>query len=782
MAVPSPAPISDFYASALHTSLKAQDFYAGKSIHAKIIKSGLHLGVFLMNSLANFYAKTESFGDAQKVFDEMPMKNVYSWNTILSMYAKQGMVETAHRVFLEMPERDSVSWTTLILGYNRICQFGKAIQLFSDMIADRVSPTQYTVTNVLASCAAHEALSVGRKVHSLAVKVGFSGCVPVANSLLNMYVKSGDTATANVVFGRMKLKNTSTWNVMILLHINLGQIALALAQFEKMEERDIISWNSMITGYHRHGYDFEALDMFSRMLRESSLQPDKFTLGSVLSACANLESLCHGKEIHAYLIKSRFDTSGPVGNALISMYAKSGQVGVARKIVEKSRPAGLNIITFTALLDGYLKLGDVTPAREIFNSLKDRDVVLWTAMIVGYVQNGLSNDAVEVFRAMLSEGPRPNSYTLAAILSVSSSLALLNHGREIHGSALRTGEIHSVSVGNGLINVYAKAGNIDSARRVFESVCYRRDTVSWSSMITALAQHGLGEDAIELFEKMLATGIKPDHITYVSVLSACANIGLVKDGRKYYDMMMNVHGIEPTLSHYACMIDLYGRAGLLEEARGFIEDMPIEPDIAAWASLLFSCKEHKNLGLAELAAEKLLALDPGNSGAYTTLANLYSACGRWENAVRVRKSMKERGVKKEQGSSWVQVKGKVHVFGAEDSLHPQNDEIYKLMAKIWKEIKEMGFIPDTDTVLHDLEEEVKEQILRHHSEKLAIAFGLLSTPEGTTLRIMKNLRVCSDCHSAIKYISKLVGREIIVRDSTRFHHFRDGFCSCREFW
>ncbi|PKI45262.1 hypothetical protein CRG98_034342, partial [Punica granatum] len=392
---PPPPPVSDFYAHLLQTGLKSQDLSVGKSIHAKVIKSGLHLGVFLMNTLMNFYAKTESFRDAQQVFDEMPVRSVYSWNTILSMYAKHGMIGAAHRAFLEMPERDSVSWTTMILGYNRICQFGKAIRLFSDMITDRTSPTQYTITNVLASCAAHQALAVGRKVHSLVVKLGFGGCVPVSNSLLNMYIKSGDAETANVVFGRMKLKNTSTWNVMISLHMNLGTVDLAVAQFERMEERDMVSWNSMITGYNQHGYDLEALDIFSRMLQESSLQPDKFSLGSALSACANLGNLRHGKEIHAYLVKAAFDISGSVGNALISMYAKSGQVGIARKIVEKSGTAGLNVIAFTALLDGYLKLGDVTPAREIFDSLKDRDVVVWTAMIVGYIQNGLGSDAVK---------------------------------------------------------------------------------------------------------------------------------------------------------------------------------------------------------------------------------------------------------------------------------------------------------------------------------------------------------------------------------------------------
>ncbi|KAI6692031.1 hypothetical protein NL676_019741 [Syzygium grande] len=204
--------------------------------------------------------------------------------------------------------------------------------------------------------------------------------------------------------------------------------------------------------------------------------------------------------------------------------------------------------------------------------------------------------------------------------------------------------------------------------------------------------------------------------------------------------------------------------------------MPIEPDVVAWGSLLASCRVYKNVELAKFAAEKLLIIDPDNSGAYSALANLYMVCRKWEDAAKVRKSMKDRGVKKEQGTSWFQLRNEVHVFGVEDGLHPQKDAIYQTIDKIWKEIKKMGFVPDTESVMHDLEEEVKEQILRHHSEKLAIAFGLLNTPENTTLRIMKNLRVCNDCHSAIKYIAKLVGREIIVRDSTRFHHFRDGVC------
>ncbi|KAF8411527.1 hypothetical protein HHK36_004079 [Tetracentron sinense] len=772
----------DFYASLLQTSLKTKHPVSGKSIHARIIKSGLHLGVFLTNNLINFYAKTGSISDAHRLFDEMPVKNTFSWNTILSAYSKQGRIKTALRIFEEMPDHDSVSWTAMIVGYNQMGRFENAIRMFLEMISVRVPPTQFTFTNILASCAAMEALDVGQKLHSFVIKLGLSSYIPVANSLLNMYSKSGDPITAKIVFDRMRLRSTSSWNAMISLHTQSGQLGLALAQFEQMTEQDVVSWNSMIAGYNQHGFDLEALIFFSKMLTESYAKPDNFTLTSVLSACANLEMLKPGKEIHAHIIRTELDTSGPVGNALISMYSKSGGVKIARKIVENSMSTNINVISFTALLDGYMKLGDINPARQIFDLLRDCDVVAWTAMIVGYVQNGFNNDAMELFRSMVSEGPKPNNYTVAAMLSVCSSLASLDHGKQIHANAIRSGEESSVSVSNALITMYAKAGSIEGARRTFLRIHRNRDTVSWTSMIIALAQHGLGEEAIELFEKMLSFGIKPDHITYVGVISACTHAGMVEQGQSYYTLMQNEHRIEPTLSHYACMIDLFGRAGLLQEAQDFIEKMPIEPDVIAWGSLLASCKVHKNTELAKIAAERLLLIEPENSGAYSALANVYSACGKWDDAAKIRKLMKDRGVKKDQGFSWVQIKNKVHVFGVEDGLHPQKDAIYKMIEKLWKEIKEVGFIPDTESVLHDLDEELKEKILSHHSEKLAIAFGLISTPEKTTLRIMKNLRVCNDCHSAIKFISKVVGREIILRDATRFHHFKNGSCSCGDYW
>ncbi|KAK8264411.1 hypothetical protein V6Z12_D12G106600 [Gossypium hirsutum] len=746
MNIPDPFSLSYHNARLLQESLKSNDLLAGKLVHARIIKSGLHFSVILLNNLMNFYSRTGCFSDAQLLFDEMPVKTIFTWNTLLSAYSRQAKMSEATEIFRKIPNRDSVSWSTIIMGYNQLGRFESALKVFDKMIKERVIPTQYTITSVLASCAAIKALDIGREVHSFVVKFGLSGHVSVVNSLLNMYAKSGDPMMTRVIFDRMEYRNTSSWNVMISLHMQHGRVDLARGQFERMSERDIVTWNSMI------------------------------------AACTNLEMLKLGKQIHARIASTNFDTYGPVGNALISMYAKLGGVQIAQKIVEQSGISRLDVIAFTSLLDGYLKLGDLKPARQIFDSLKDRDVVAWTAMIVGYLQNGLNTDAVELFRLMVRDGPKPNNFTLAAMLSVSSSLTSLNHGKEIHASAIRTGQASLVSVNNALITMYARVGSINCARKVFNQIHWFRDVVSWTSMIMALAQHGLGEEALEHFEKLLAAGIKPDHITYIGVLSACTHVGLVEQGRRYYNMMKDFHKIEPTLSHYALMVDLLGRAGLTQEAYDFIEKMPIEPDAVTWGSLLSSCKVYKNVELGKVAAERLLLIDPDNSGAYSALANLYSVCGKWDDAAKIRKLMKDGGVKKEQGISWVQIKNKFHVFGAEDGLHPQKDEIYKMMAKIWEDIKKMGFVPDTESVLHDLEEEVKEQMLRHHSEKLAIAFALISTPENTTLRIMKNLRVCNDCHSAIKFISKLSGREIIVRDATRFHHFKDGFCSCRDYW
>lgn len=771
------------WASLLQRCLEADNRIAGKSIHAYITKAGLlHLGLYLTNNLINFYSKLRLFSDACKVFDEMPLKNIFTWNTILSMYTKSGQINAASKYFDQMPEKDSVSWTAMIVGCNQAGRFKKALQMLMAMVRAGSLPSQFTFTNILSSCAAIEDHSIGRMVHPFVVKLGMSSCIPVANSLLNMYGKCGDALMAKVVFDRMRMRSVSSWNALISLYSQSGQMGVARSHFEEMSERSIVSWNAMISGYNQNGFDHEALVFFSRMLQETEMVPDDFTITSVLSACANLGMLKMGKQIHAYLIRNEMEVLEQVANALISMYSKSGGVENARRLVEQTAVSDLNVISFTALLEGYVKLGYLQSAREVFDSMEHRDVVAWTAIIVGYVQNGFNKDAMELFSLMLCEGPEPNNYTLSAILSVCASLASLEHGRQIHSKAIRSKEGLSISVSNALITMYAKSGCIELARRAFSQISLTMEPVSWTSMIIALAQHGLGEEAVNLFDKMLFHGVVPDHITYVGVISACTHSGMVEKGKDYFSMMQNVHRIKPTSSHYACMIDLFARCGRLEEAQEFINQMPVEPDAIAWGSLLSACRVHKDAELAGFAAERLLSIDPENSGAYSALANVYSSRGRWQEAAETWKLMRDRGVKKDKGFSWIHIKNKVHVFGVEDGLHPMREGIYEMAAKIWVEIKKAGFVPDTESVLHDVDEELKEKMLSLHSEKLAIAFGLMSTPENTVLRIMKNLRVCNDCHNAIKFISKVTGREIVVRDATRFHHFRDGFCSCKDYW
>ncbi|KQK12964.2 hypothetical protein BRADI_1g07090v3 [Brachypodium distachyon] len=780
---------SDHCARLLQRCQTAANPGAGRAIHARAVKAGLLASAYLCNNLLSYYAGPAAgggggFREARRLFDEIPaaQRNVFTWNSLLSLYAKSGRLADARAVFAEMPERDPVSWTVMVVGLNRVGRFGEAIKMFLDMVTDGLSPTQFTLTNVLSSCAATEARGVGRKVHSFVVKLGLSSCVPVANSVLNMYGKCGDAETARAVFERMPERSVSSWNAMVSLDAHLGRMDLALSLFENMPDRTIVSWNAVIAGYNQNGLNAKALWFFSRMLSYSTMAPDEFTITSVLSACANLGMVSIGKQVHAYILRSRMPYIGQVTNALISMYAKSGSVENARGVMQQAVMADLNVISFTALLEGYVKLGDMKHAREMFDVMSNRDVVAWTAMIVGYEQNGHNDEAMELFRLMIRSGPEPNSYTVAAVLSVCASLACLEYGKQIHCKAIRSLQEQSSSVSNSIVTMYARSGSLPWARRVFDRVHWRKETVTWTSMIVALAQHGLGEDAVGLFEEMLRVGVKPDRITFVGVLSACTHVGFVDEGKRYFQQLQDKHGIVPEMSHYACMVDLLARAGLFSEAQEFIQQMPVEPDAIAWGSLLSACRVHKNADLAELAAEKLLSIDPGNSGAYSALSNVYSACGRWNDAAKIWKRRKDKSVKKETGFSWTHIGNRVHVFGADDVLHPQRDTVYRTAAKMWDDIKKAGFVPDLQSVLHDVDDELKEEMLSRHSEKLAIAFGLVSTPEKTTLRIMKNLRVCNDCHTAIKFISKVADREIILRDATRFHHFKDGFCSCKDYW
>jgi pentatricopeptide repeat protein len=353
--------------------------------------------------------------------------------------------------------------------------------------------------------------------------------------------------------------------------------------------------------------------------------------------------------------------------------------------------------------------------------------------------------------------------------------------KEVHSHALEAGFESDVRVGNALVHMYAKSGSIEDARLVFDRM-EERNGITWNAMIGGLAQHGLGHEALELFRKMDADGVKPDECSFVAVLSACSHAGLLDDGHRLFAAMTQDYGIEPTVVHCTCMVDLLGRAGFLEEAKVFICNMPVEPNEATWGALLGACRTYGNVELGELSAKEILKLEPMNPSTYVLLSNIYAAAGKWEEVSMVRSMMQERGIRKEPGRSWIEVDDKIHRFVVGDTSHPEAKQIYAELNRLTERIKAEGYIPDTRLVLENIDEEDKELALCSHSEKLAIAYGLIHMPHGKPIRVYKNLRVCSDCHTATKFISKVTGREIVARDANRFHHFNDGVCSCGDYW
>ncbi|URD84801.1 PPR repeat [Musa troglodytarum] len=381
---------------------------------------------------------------------------------------------------------------------------------------------------------------------------------------------------------------------------------------------------------------------------------------------------------------------------------------------------------------------------------------------------------------MQEVGIAPDEVTMVGVISACAKAGALDLGRWVHAFIDRKGIELDLEISTALIDMYAKCGAIEKAREVFDGMDVR-DTMAWGSMIVGLAIHGHVKDALELFSAMLDSQVKPNHVTFIGVLSACAHSGLVSDGRRYWSTMREL-GVAPLMEHYGCMVDLLCRAGRLEEAYTFVNDMPIVPNSVIWRTLLVGCKNSRTSDEAETAAEQLLQLEPLNAENYVLLANLYASRCQWDKVSRMRKKMKDHGVKVVAGCSSTEIDGFVHEFTVGDDTHPEIEEIREMLRDIAERVRRAGHEPWTSAVLHDVVEEEKESALCEHSERLAIAYGMLKTAAPVVVRVVKNLRACGDCHEVTKIISKIYGREIIVRDRVRFHRFVNGSCSCSDFW
>lgn len=762
----------------------------GQRVHAQMIKCGIRAEGIIGNSLINMYGKCGNVGDACKSFNAMEEKGVVSWtamiscyvqngqsyralelfcemqragtqpnqftygsvlaacngsefvdqgkqlcalvmksgyasdvhvgSSLVSMYAKCGNVKEARRVFDRMPERNVVTWTGLIAMYVQNEDNEEALRVFQEMKLEGLMSDSFSLATVICACANLEALDVGMQVHAEIIKVGMERDVCVGSALVDMYAKCSDA----------------------------DGMADACKLFDRMDQRNVVTWTALITGYVQNSVQvYEGINLFLQMKREN-VKPNHFTFTSVLSACASLGDLECGNQIYAHVVKAGLEMETCVANSLVTMYARCGSI---------------------------------EDARKVFDRMLKRNLVSWNAMVAAYVETGFGEEAYKLFRQTHVEDVKINDITFASILSACAGLPSLEQGMSIHTIIIKTGFESDIIVENALVTMYARCGSIEDARKIFNHI-FDPNVISWTAMIAGYAQHGHGKEACSLFDQMHKAGVKPNHITFIGVLSACSHIGLVDEGHMYFLSMYHDHGIVPSLEHYACMVDILGRAGHLEKAEALILEMPFEPDALVWRTLLGACRIHGNIDLGKHAAECLLELEPQEAANYVLLSNMYALAGQWDDVSRVRKMMKDRQVTKEAGCSWIEIKNKVHTFYVRDMSQPLTKEIYAKLDELTLQMKQIGYVPDTNFVLHDVEDERKEQFLCHHSEKLAITFGLIVTPHGTCIRIFKNLRVCGDCHTVTKYISKIANREIIVRDANRFHHFRDGLCSCGDYW
>lgn len=429
----------------------------------------------------------------------------------------------------------------------------------------------------------------------------------------------------------------------------------------------------------------------------------------------------------------------------------------------------------------YANCGDLSSSSSIFNELMNKTNATWNAMVAANAHYGEWEDALKLLVEMQRAEVDFDQFSLSAALSASANLAILEDGQHLHCLAIKLGFDNYHFVGNATMDMYGKCGELSELLKLIPEP-KKRSRLSWNILVSAFSRHGCFHKAREAFHEMVANGSKPNHVTFVSLLSACSHGGLVQEGLDYFASMTSEYGVTPAIEHCVCMVDLLGRSGRLAEAEAFIGQMPVPPNDFIWRTLLSASKTHGHLDLGRKAARHLLEANPSDDSAYVLYSNACATSGRWQDVMGLRGKMELEKVKKKPACSWLNVRNNVSSFGAGDESHAESEKIYLKLLELKKEIKEAGYVADTSYALHDTDEEQKEDNLWRHSERLALAYGLISTKEGSTLRIFKNLRVCGDCHSVYKFVSSIVGREIILRDPYRFHHFRGGSCSCNDYW
>ncbi|XP_024521966.1 pentatricopeptide repeat-containing protein At2g27610-like isoform X1 [Selaginella moellendorffii] len=820
---------------------RAQWLEKGRALHSRAVESGHETDLKVASTLVDMYAKCGSLEDACRVFQQMKSHDVVSWNAIImsyaqsdrgetalrlfaqmleagftpnartfvaalqacgelagkegrcvegkavktwclergmeihsqvvssgqtcdiilanklaDMYAKCGSLQDAYRVFERMPLHDVVSYNVMLFGYADVNEGDLALELYDRLQEKGVAPNSQTYVAALKACASCAVKEEGRQVDGKLVKVrnlergaaihseakisGLEADIKVASTLVDMYAKCGCVERASQVFDGMKI-------------------------------RDVVSWNSIILGYTQCGEGELALLLFVRM-QEDGVTPDGLAFVAALKACSCMAGKEEGsrRAEDGKIIKAR---CLEFGKLIYSEAATSGY-GSDSKVTN-------------TMLDTLAKCGSMTDSQRLFEKIVERDVVSWNAMILGYAQCGEPELGVLYFRRLLEEGLAPNEVTLVVVLKACGSIGGLKVGKMIYDEFILAGLVQECgAIAGSLIGFYGKCGSMVDAQEVFDSLPYKQ-LVTWNALLAGYAHQGDSQRVFELFESMQSGNdrVDIDGITFLSLLNVCSHAGLVSKGKELFELMASPsYHIKPRIEHYACIVDLFGRANHLAEAVAVLKTMPYRPSPAIWRTVLGACRKWKNVELAKLAFEEIQRLDRKDGSAYVLMANTYAAAGMWDESLKLHSSSRIQGAVRKAGQSWwSDGAGKLHCFLAGDSSHPQNAAIQARLKSLTMAMKTAGYVPGLESsLLHNVPDDAKESALCGHSERLAICCALVNSAPGTPIRIVKSLRVCDDCHRATAIISRVEGREIICRDMSRFHVFRDGRCSCGDFW
>ncbi|KAL5983424.1 hypothetical protein ACLOJK_017509 [Asimina triloba] len=709
--------------SILETQLeKCRNSKHFKQIHLQMIISGLINDTYAASRLLRFSAQSGFVGldYSHSVLDRIENPNGFIYNTMMRSY----------------------------LGRN-LPQF--VMVLYMEMLRKNFAFDNYTYPILFQSCCLRLSANEGKEIHAHVLKLGFDSDVFVQNTLINMYavcgelcdarrvfdessvvdsvswnsilagyVKMGDIEGAMSIFGCMPEPNTIASNSMIALFGRTGRVSDARELFDEMPCKDVVSWSAMISCYEQNEMFGEALKMFSWM-NELGIEMDEVVMVSVLCAYSCLLKVKEGEMVHGLITRSGFDSYVNLQNALIHMYSSCGNIVAARRLFNEGQH--LDQISWNSMISGYLKCGFVDDARRLFDSMPAKDVISWSAMISGYAQHDRFSETLALFHEMQCKAISPDEATLVSVVSACAHLAALDQAKWVHTYIRKHGITVNVILGTTLIDMYMKFGCVENAMEVFHGMG-ERSVSSWNAVIVGLAMNGMVEQALEVFSEMKMCHVAPNEITFVGVLGACRHAGLVDEGRQHFDSMMQQHNIEPNVKHYGCMVDLLGRAGLLNEAEELIESMPMMPDVATWGALLGACRKHGNAEIGERVGRRLIVLEPQHDGFHVLLSNIYASKGRWDAVMEIRSTMKQQGVVKTPGCSLIEANGVVHEFLAGDRTHPQAKEIDKMLNEMASRLKMLGYEPETHEVALDIDEEEKETALYRHSEKLAIAFGV----------------------------------------------------------